>query len=212
MDLGAGTGLSALPLCRWFREVIAVEPDPQMAAKLGATQPNLIVRSATAEECVQDRESVDLVTAGTAFHWMDGPRVLANAAAWLRPQGVLAVYSGHFPAAPDAVRAIVRREFELHWDRFRHGRLRQKDYTRRTIRASRELRDIEEIPIPYILYFTPPQLVGFCSSTSYGSAYTRTLQDPDAYLRALETAFREASPNDMIPLDFGLELILARKP
>lgn len=212
MDLGAGTGLSALPLCRWFREVIAVEPDPRMAAELAGTRPNLVVRSTTAEECAQDRESVDLVTAGTAFHWMDGPRVLANVAAWLRPQGIFAVYSGPFPGAPDAVRAIVRREFELHWDRFRHERLRQKDYNQRTIRASRELSDVQQISIPNPLYFSPRQLVGFCSSTSYGSAYIRSLEDPEAYLRELETAFRQASPNDMIPMDFGLELILARKP
>ncbi len=211
IDLGAGTGLSALPLCPWFREVIAVEPDPQMAARLAGIPPNLVVRNTTAEECAQASGSVDLVTSGTAFHWMDGPRVLANVAGWLRSEGALAVYSYPFPGAPDAVRKVVRREFELHWDRFRHERLRQKDYSRRTIRASRELGNVQEILISHILYFTPRQLVGFCSSTSYGSAYIRTLENPDAYLRELETAFREASPNDMIPLDFKVELLLARK-
>jgi trans-aconitate methyltransferase len=36
VDMGSGTGLSALPLCQWFREVVAIEPDPQMAAELAS--------------------------------------------------------------------------------------------------------------------------------------------------------------------------------
>lgn len=212
MDLGAGTGLSTLPLCRWFAEVVAVEPDPQMAAKLAGLHRNIVVRHTTAEECVQEPNSVDLVACGTAFYWMDGPRVLAHVLDWLRPQGVLAVYRYRFPRTPEAVRAVLRREFELHWDRFRHDRLRDEDFSRRTIAAAPGFGDIQVIWLRHSLQFQPSQLVGFCSSTSYASAYMKTLRDPDAYLKELESFFREAHRNDMIPVDFQLELILARKP
>jgi len=55
------------------------------------------------------------------------------------------------------------------------------------------------------------QFVGFFSSTSYASAYLRTLADPDAYLEELESRFQQAHPDDMIPVDFRVELTLARE-
>lgn len=211
VDLGAGTGLSALPLCRWFREVIAVEPDAQMAVQLAGRQANLVVEHSTAEECWLERGSADLVTSGTSFHWMDGTRVLGNVAAWLTPGGTLAIYSYPFPGMQEPFRGMARREFELHWERFRHERLREKDYARRAVAAAAGLGDACVVAIPHVVELSVPQLVGFFSSTSYGSAYMRTLEDPGAYLSGLENAFREASGEAMIPADFKLELILARK-
>jgi SAM-dependent methyltransferase len=211
VDLGAGTGLSALPLCRWFREVIAVEPDAQMAAQLAGRQANLVVENTTAEECRLERGSADLVTSGTAFHWMDGPRVLENVAVWLRPGGALAVYGYPFPGMPEPFRGMVRREFEQHWERFRHERLREKNYARRAVAAAAGLGDVRVMTIPHVVEFSVPELIGFFSSTSYGNAYMRTLEDPGAYLKRLESDFRKASADAMIPADFTLELILARK-
>jgi SAM-dependent methyltransferase len=211
VDLGAGTGLSALPLCRWFGEVIAVEPDAQMAAQLAGRRANLVVEHSTAEECRLERDSADLVTSGTAFHWMDGARVLENVVAWLRPGGVLAIYSYPFPGMAEPFRGMVRREFEQHWERFRHERLREKDYARRAVAAAAGLGDVRVMAIPHVVEFSVSELIGFFSSTSYGNAYMRTLEDPGAYLKRLESDFRKASGDAMIPADFALELILARK-
>ena len=211
MDLGAGTGLSTLPLCRWFAEVIAVEPDPKMAAKLDGLHRNIVVRITTAEECAQEPESVDLVVSGTAFYWMDGPRILAKIHSWLRPQGVLAVYRYRFPRTPAAVRAILREEFALHWDRFRHDRLRDEDYSRRTVASAPGFGRLRVVTMRRTLDYRPLQLAGFCASTSYASAFMKTLADPDAYLKELEIRFQQASSNDIIPVAFELELILACK-
>jgi SAM-dependent methyltransferase len=78
IDLGAGTGKSTGALVPHFREVIAVEPDPGMAAKLKEEIPTAIVRTVTAEDCSQPPSSVDLVTIGNALDWMDAPRVFAT--------------------------------------------------------------------------------------------------------------------------------------
>ncbi|MGH9730600.1 MAG: class I SAM-dependent methyltransferase [Candidatus Acidiferrales bacterium] len=72
MDLGAGTGKSTRALIPHFREVIAVEPDPGMAAKLAEEIPQAIVRNATVEACVQPGTSVDLITIANALHSLDG--------------------------------------------------------------------------------------------------------------------------------------------
>lgn len=211
MDLGAGTGLSALPLCRWFAEVIAVEPDPGMAAKLTGRNPRLVVRITTAEECAQEPESVDLVTSGNAFYWMDGPRVLANVLRWLRPAGLLAVYYGFFPRTPEKVHAIVWKELDEHWRPFRHQRLWDEGYSRRTIAAASGFSVARVLAVPNTLQMERARFVGYLRSTSYGSAYAKTLPRPDAYWKQLETSIRKAWPDAMIPVDFELELILARK-
>jgi len=209
VDLGAGTGLSAVPLAQWFREVIAVEPDAKMAAALARRSARLEIRETRAEECVFPPSSVDLVTSGHAFHWMDGPRVIELIAGWLRPQGIFAQYGGPFPHAPDAVKKIIRREFDEHWDQYRSARLRGGEYARRAILDSPLLRVLHDEVIPTVRYFTPHDFVGYCSSTSYGAAYIRSLSDPAAYLANLEREFRAAHPGERIPIDFKLELIQA---
>lgn len=222
VDMGSGTGLSALPLCRWFQEVIAMEPDPQMVEDLlaqKASEPEskqagqyarLTVLNSTAEECELEAASADLVTSGTAFHWMDGPRVLARVREWLRPGGVLAVYAYPVPKLAGAVDAVVRREFELHWGQYRHPRLDDENYTGRTFLAHSGLGDLREVKIPNVVYFSPEEAVGFSRSTSYGSAYIRTLADPEPYFQELLAAFREASCGAPIAADFELSVFMGR--
>jgi SAM-dependent methyltransferase len=211
VDLGAGTGLSAVPLCAWFREVIAVEPDPQMAAELAGKHSHLKVRNEKAEDCALPAECADLATCGTAFHWMDGPRVLGKVRKWLRPGGVLAIYNYPVPKVAGLVQEVIDREFELHWDKFRHPRLNDESYVERTFLAHHGLSDVKSLKIPNVVNFTPEEAVGFCQSTSYGSAYMRTLADPRPYLQELLAAFRRASGGRPIAADFSISMFMARK-
>lgn len=117
VDLGAGTGKSTRALLPYFREVIAIEPDPGMAAKLKEETPQVIVHGVTAEDFSQPDSTVDLVTVGNALHWMDLQRVFANAHSWLRPGGVFAVYDHPLPKTIPAVDAIVLSELRVRGNR-----------------------------------------------------------------------------------------------
>ena len=55
------------------------------------------------------------------------------------------------------------------------------------------------------------QLVRFFHSTSYASAYRRTFKDPAACWPDLEPQVQQAAARDTIPVDFSLELLLARR-
>jgi SAM-dependent methyltransferase len=212
MDLGAGTGQSARPLLEWFERVIAVEADARMAEELRRCEPRIEVRVSTAEECQQPPESLDLVTSATAFYWMDGALVLANAARWLRPGGVLAIYRYHIQRGPSAVRAIFDRELTGNWMPFRHPRLLDHDYTRRTLAAS-PFSSFETHAFEHVIPMTVADILGFIRSTSYGGAYMRALADPEAYLRGLEAEFARAFAGARsVPVTFPVELYLARKP
>jgi trans-aconitate methyltransferase len=211
MDLGAGTGKSTRALLDHFAEVIAVEPDPLMGEKLRADAPGAIVRVAAAEEVSQAPASVDLIVIAQALHWMDVSRVMANVALWLRPGGVLAVCGGEFPRMPGPVGAVIRQEFAEHWNQFRDERLNLTESSQNVLREAHALRVLDDQRVPHKVDLTAQEFAGFCRSSSFGSAFARTLADPESYWRDLEERFRGAWPEDRIPIDFGPWLVLARK-
>lgn len=211
MDLGAGTGNSIRPLLAHFAEVIAVEPDPLMAEKLRASEPRSIVRIVTAEDCVQEPATVDLITVAAALYWMDVPRVMASVIRWLRPGGILAVWAGGFPRTPDPANAITRQEFSDRWNRFRDPRLDLAKSSQHARRAASAFTVFDDCTIPNIVWLTPQEFVGFWRSTSYGSGYARMLAVPEAYWRDLEARYHHSWPKGKIPVDFSPWLLLARK-
>lgn len=211
LDLGAGTGLSTAPLCSWFDEVIAVEPDPAMAASLASLSQRVQVRSVSAEECDEPTGSVDLVTSGNAFYWMDGPEIVTKVARWLRPGGLLVVYRYGFPQAPREVQSLLAEELFQRWGAYVHARLLDTDYSQQVIESSGAFPEVRKQLAPNDVYLDAHQLVGFFHSTSFGSAYLETLPDGAQYLSALERRIVAAVGPDPFPVDFGLEVIAARK-
>jgi SAM-dependent methyltransferase len=211
MDLGAGTGMVAGRLLACFREVIAIEPDTQMAAKIAELFPPAMVRIVSAEECIQTPESVDLITIANALHWMDAERVFANTVRWLRRTGVLAVFDRPLPKAGAQVDAVSREEFRGPWKGYRDPRLNRSVTYREQVQAATGLRIVEESSVPHLISMSPRDYAGFWSSTSYGSAYARSLADPESYWRALESRFRAAAGGDKIHADFSHSLILAQR-
>jgi SAM-dependent methyltransferase len=90
LDVGAGTGKLSRVLRDAGHDVVAVEPDPAMAARLTAVLPTVPVHIAPAEELPIASLSVDAVVAGQAYHWFDLDRALPEFARVLRTGGVLA--------------------------------------------------------------------------------------------------------------------------
>lgn len=208
VDLGAGTGLSAYPLLDFMERVVAVEPDPQMAEQITTCEALELIMM-TAEEVSFEPGSVDLVTVGTAFYWMNGKEVLRKAADWLKPAGVLALYRYALPAMPDAVQKLIDREFEAHWNHFRDPRLLDETYTYRCLTDTECIEQIQRTTIPTGIEMTAEELSGFFRSTSYGSQFASSRTDGGAYWSKLSTEIREAG-GDAIAVKFPLELLLGR--
>lgn len=211
VDLGAGTGKSTHALLGHFLKVIAVEPDTRMAEKLRAASPDTLVLLTTAEDLALDSASVDLVTIAHAWHWMDVSRVIEKITVWLRPGGILAVWGSEFPSTPDPISTIVKREFEAHWNQFRQGRPRDREFPESTIGAAPGLQILPGKTVRYIVPLSLQRFVGYCRSVSYASAFARSLPDPQAYWRDVELRIGEAWPEETFPVDFSSWLVLARK-
>lgn len=88
LDLAAGTGLLSRALVDAGYEVVAVEPDPEMAARAPAGVEQV---RASAEATGLPDGAVDAVVVGDAWHWFDAPAAAAEVHRVLRPRGRLAL-------------------------------------------------------------------------------------------------------------------------
>jgi SAM-dependent methyltransferase len=93
-DVGSGTGILSELLLRERCTVFGVEPNKPMRAaaeELLQAYPNFKSVDGTAEATTLRSASVDLVTAGQAFHWFDGARARVEFKRILKPAGWVAL-------------------------------------------------------------------------------------------------------------------------
>jgi len=110
LDVGIGTGLSALPFAARGAEVIGVEPDPRMAEL--ARRRGFAVEIARFEDWSPAGRVFDAVISGQTWHWVDPVAGAAKAALALRPGGRIALFWNVFQPAPElaaAFGAVYRR-------------------------------------------------------------------------------------------------------
>jgi len=99
LDVGAGTGIASAQLEQAGAEVVAVEPDPQMARV--ATAKGIHVEQATFEDWQPADRAFDLVVFAQSFHWVDPLPALRKVTSILRPGGRLALLANRIvPTAP----------------------------------------------------------------------------------------------------------------
>jgi len=96
VDLGAGTGLLTRALARKVPQVVAVEPDPRMAAVLRARCAEaqfdgIRVAQSRGEQIPLPDASADGVFASSSWHWLDPERAPREIARVLRDGGRLGV-------------------------------------------------------------------------------------------------------------------------
>lgn len=97
-DVGSGTGILTRLLLNSARMVYAVEPNAEMreeAERLLGEYANFYSINATAEDTTLDRNAIDLITAGQAFHWFDPESSRKEFMRILKPNGSVALVWNH---------------------------------------------------------------------------------------------------------------------
>jgi SAM-dependent methyltransferase len=106
LDVGAGTGISSAQLAGAGADVLAVEPDEQMAARCLAK--GIPVERSAFEQWEPRGRTFDLVTFGQSFHWVDPDVALPKLALLLEPGGRLALMWNRITASDSTRRGLER--------------------------------------------------------------------------------------------------------
>jgi SAM-dependent methyltransferase len=89
-EIGSGTGKATRQLlARGAAPLVAIEPDPRLAAHLRRTINNQVLQvlAEPFEEAVLEQAGFDLGLAATSFHWLEEAAALAKVARLLKPGG-----------------------------------------------------------------------------------------------------------------------------
>jgi SAM-dependent methyltransferase len=209
VDLGAGTGQVAVDLMKRFGGVTAVEPDPEMA-RLLPTDRYLNVVIARAEEADFPDGSVDAVTVGTAFHWMDAAAVCARAKRWLRAGGALAAFMYDKFTAPEApeVQGVLDLEGAL-WEGCKHARLAAFEPYAERIRATGVFARVDPIDLTVDWPADAAALAGFAATTSFGAAYAKSTGDETRYWEDYAARLAAAAGGEPILIRYQIEGAIA---
>jgi SAM-dependent methyltransferase len=93
LEIGPGTGLVTRRLLDVGATVLAVEPNPNLAARLTASfGDGLEVVESTFETAEIDEGTFDVAVAATSFHWVDQRVGLAKLGRSIRPGGSVALW------------------------------------------------------------------------------------------------------------------------
>jgi len=105
VDIGSGTGLSAMMWQNLSPRVIGIEPNDDMraVAESNARAGSIVFQKGFSNRTGLPSDSADVVTVSQAFHWMDIHSTLDEVYRILKAHGVFAVFDCDWPPAVDWV-------------------------------------------------------------------------------------------------------------
>lgn len=211
IELGAGSGQATRSLLAQFHNVIAVEPDAEMAALIPPS-PRLQVRVEPAEDVDFAAHSADCVASATAFHWMDAQLVCEKAAQWLKPNCPFYAFgysSAQYPGAPQSLIDAVQKHSRL-WRTHMHNALTGWRPYGELLALSGVFRTIESYEYYVDFNWTPDELAGFLLSTSYAQAFAAGVHDPEAYCKNVHADIGAAARGHDVHVRFPIEVAWAK--
>ncbi len=122
LDLGCGPGVLALAFAPFVRQVVAVDPSPEMlrVAHEEADRAGRAVefRQASSNDLDASFGAFRVAAIGRAFHWMDRPDALRRLDQIIEPGGAVVLFSDDHPSVPDN---RWKRAFDALIDRYSEG-------------------------------------------------------------------------------------------
>jgi SAM-dependent methyltransferase len=208
LDLGCGPGTVAIRLAPMFRQVLAMDPEPEMldegrAEAALASISNIEWRHGSSEDLSPDLGRFSLVTMGNSFHWMDRDRTLDTLYDLVIEGGGIAIVGEGAPLLPPppipwrvAINEVVRKyvgDRPLPWD----ARSQQAEELHEAYLARSRFKDPSRHVEPFEVTWTVDSMIGNLYSMSFCSR--RILGDRvDAFERDLRAAILAVEPSGIL--------------
>jgi trans-aconitate methyltransferase len=224
LDLACGPGRVALALAASFREVWAIDREPEMIAvgQHEATQRgvhNITWLVGKAEDLQAPPASWTLITIGEAFHRLDQQRVAQHTMQWLQPGGCVALLGGYGLTSGQEPWQRLVADIVRHWTSHHAARGNVAtqpppgsgpDHNERVLRATGF---VEVASYPFVVPhdWTIDTIIGNLYSTSFCSQ--RVLGNHAAAFEAeLQAALRAHDPGRTYHEHMRFGYTIGRKP
>jgi SAM-dependent methyltransferase len=208
-DIGSGTGILTTLLLPVAGRVYAVEPNAAMrtaAEHALRSHSGFTSVTGTAESTTLAPASVDLVTAGQAFHWFDPRASRAEFARILKPGGRVAlIWNERLTTATPFLTAYDRllRTLSDDYNQVNHTRIDAA-----AIGGFFAPSAFDEFTFPNEQHFDWPGLIGRALSSSY--VPNAGQPGHDAFMAELKRIFDEHAAGDRIAFQYATRLYLGQ--
>jgi SAM-dependent methyltransferase len=217
LDRGCGTGQVALPLSRWFDEVIAVDIDQEMlhvgerAARNNGIA-NVRFLNLRLEDLPSTMAPLRLAIFGASFHWMDRVLVANRLYKLIEPAGGLVALSpSSFWRGREPWHKVVIRTIKdwLGEQRRAGARVFSAAPLHQECLAQTPFADIKIVDIQKTHVWTADSIIGYLYSTSFASrAILGDLREP--FERDLRERLSALSAEDRFVEEIDFSIISAR--
>jgi SAM-dependent methyltransferase len=209
VDIGCGTGQSLIGLQGIARTIIGIDPSAVMIDQARARLPQVRYRIGTGEDTGLADGSADLVTIGTAFHWMDADATAREVSRILRPKGVFAIFRYDIPQLSGRAAAAFRRRLECDWLPFVSPRILGATDAARHL-APPTWRDVVSGILPHAPHYDPDDFVRLMLATSYVRAFLDQHATPHLYEEEFHREFRTLCPGGL-PVGLDIKYVVANR-
>lgn len=213
LDIGCGAGHSTDGLKSIADSVYGLDIGQDLLAKAQSRHPDVSFIHSNAEEMPFENHTMDCITVGTAFYWMNREAVLTEIGRILKPSGTLTIYRYGFPWVSSHGGCETLKAFlELYWDQYRSEVLKATDDSIELIKSASTFTQVTRHKHEYRPTISLEQYVGFLSSTSYVSQYLQSLpisQRPQ-FLDILKKALR-CDVENSVQVILDLDVIMAKR-
>ncbi len=210
VDLGSGTGQSTRPLLALSQRVIGIEPSAAMRS-LAEGGSGITYQEGSGEATGLPDASVDLVSIGLAFHWMDATRAVPEIARILVSGGILAISNNGFVGVMTGQPA-----FGSWWKDYlsRHPTpKRNQAVLTRELAVQSGLQEIQaETRFEYQESFTADRLAGYLATQTNALEYLKT-HDADAstWIAGITASLQPLFPKPEMEFQFQGRLAVWRR-
>ncbi|UCD08477.1 MAG: class I SAM-dependent methyltransferase [Dehalococcoidales bacterium] len=221
LDLGCGTGQITIPLARSVKEVVAMDPEPEMITEgreqaIASGVNNITWVEGGSDDLPNLRDKLGrfkLVTIGTAFHWMDREKTLDELFKIISDDGGIAIawntsiWTYHpyewLTAAKELIRKYLGEERRAGSGTYNVASIKHELFV-----TESSFTKTETWKHHWVRSFTPDELIGNLYSTSMANPSVLG-EKTEAFESELREALTRLDSSDVFMSEGDTEAILA---